>query len=149
MRPLSPPLRSPQPRSLSAGAAAAGLDRARRGGRTVRGPEGGRAGPRPSHQPAPAPRSRSTDTLAAEGATRDFPSPFSAGAFMSSSRVSSPCPQPGQQVFEEGPGRPGSSLGYRCQQYPTAQTAHHFNSTLAAQGVGAGCSHPLTSAGLR
>lgn len=119
-----PAPRSPPPRSLSALLPAVSLlrpavsllrpalspreraERPRAGGRRGTG-----AGPRPSHQPAPASCSRSIDTFAAEGAARRFLSPFSAGGFMSSSGISSPCPPPGQQAFEGGPGRPGSSLG--------------------------------------
>lgn len=116
---LCPPPRclSPPPRSFSLlRPALSPRERAeppRAGGR-----RGAGAGLRPSHQPAPASCSRSIDTFAAEGAARRCLSPFSAGVFMSRSRIFPPCPPPGQQAFEGGPGRPESNLGYCHQQHP-------------------------------
>lgn len=120
LRPAPAPLRS----ALSHRARTALPDRRR--GKPAESPRaGGRrgagVGPRPSHQPAPASCSRSTATLAAEGAARRSPFPCSAGGFVSSSRV--PCRARRRdsrlsRASEGGPGRPGSNLGYCCQQQP-------------------------------
>lgn len=150
------PLLAPPSPSAGAGACPDRRRRGKRSGKRSRkgrgeqagGQRGAGAGPRPSHRPAPAPRSRPADTFAAAGAAWHFPSPFSAGGFTSSSRISPPRPPPGQQALESGPGRPGSKSGYCCQQRPNPPNCLSLP-RVHWQPWQSGCRHPLTSAGLR